>query len=66
MARDEQVGTNGSGSYYHLSPLSPLSPEDEHGDTSDMGDSSQGNGFTPVDISPGWLARSLAEDDGRK
>jgi hypothetical protein len=64
MARDEQVGTNGSGSYYHLSPLSPLSPE--HGDTSDMGDSSPVNGFIPVDISPGWLARSLAEDDGRK
>jgi predicted ArsR family transcriptional regulator len=31
MARDEQVGTDGDGAYYHLSPLSPSPPEGDGG-----------------------------------
>jgi hypothetical protein len=30
MASDEQIGTDGQGAYYHLSPLSLLSPEEGH------------------------------------
>jgi hypothetical protein len=31
MARDEQLGTDGSGAYYHLSPVSPVSLEGHEG-----------------------------------
>ena len=31
MAADEQVGTDGTGTYYYLSPASPVSPEGQEG-----------------------------------
>ena len=31
MALDEQLGTDGSGTYYYLSRVSPVSPEGQQG-----------------------------------
>ena len=39
MARDGQLGTDGSGVYSYLSPVSPVSPSLNAGDSSDTGDS---------------------------
>ena len=41
MARDGQLGTDGSGVYSYLSPMSPVSPSPGEGDSGDRSDSSE-------------------------
>jgi hypothetical protein len=59
MARDGQLGTDGSGAYSYPSPLSPVSLTDE-GDTSDGSDSTEGE-VLEDELVRLWCKRDYAE-----